>query len=144
VSMVSVRPARTQVRSPHHGRCALTLRVNKTTYRVRLIPSDRLCVIRRFELHKPSDGARYFVTQHDERNVVCTCPTFDAERDPMGCHHVAAMVAVGLVATRPVRLHPPSPSDRYRREPRALVQGADTDDLVRGVWSGHPADETGA
>jgi hypothetical protein len=55
---------------------------------------------------------------------------FREGRDGMGCPHVAALVTLRVLPSRPHRLVPVPPS--------AIVE---SDDLVGSAWGGHPAEE---
>ncbi len=99
------RQSRTSPPRPATGTCRLVLAIQTgtttTAYRVRPIRVDRQAATKAYRLAKP-DGTVYTIaeTQH---GLECTCPdwTFNRDgRDPAGCKHIKAMVAVGLLATR--------------------------------------------
>jgi hypothetical protein len=85
-------------RKPAHGVCRLTLTINRTTYNVRPIPTDRDAALKAYRLKK-NDGTAYHVAQ-TVHGLTCDCPDFVFSRDdidPNGCKHVKPMVACGLL-----------------------------------------------
>jgi hypothetical protein len=91
---VNRKPAR-----PTHGVCRLALHNNSTAYNVRPLPCDPEAASKVYRLHK-AEGTAYNVaaTPH---GLTCDCPDFTFHRDgrdPEGCKHIKAMVAVGLMS----------------------------------------------
>ncbi|MDQ3224669.1 MAG: hypothetical protein M3Q75_14540 [Gemmatimonadota bacterium] len=77
------------------GRCALTLRINATTYTLRLIAPDGFTAAHKARLTKP-DGTRYVVAFTPGEWAHCDCP--DSQTRPeTTCKHIAALEALGIM-----------------------------------------------
>jgi len=79
------------------GRCRLTLTINGLHYAVRPIASEADDVGRAFRLSRKSDVYDVAQTVH---GPTCDCPDFIFRRDgldPLGCLHIRAMRAVGML-----------------------------------------------
>ena len=77
----------------------MTLHITGTTYAVVPSPCDPEAATKVFRLRK-ADRTAYHVaaTLH---GLICDCPDFTFHRDgrdPAGCKHIKALVAVGLLA----------------------------------------------
>ncbi len=89
-------PARTPTQRP--GRCRLTLTINGLHYGVRPIASQDDHVSRAFRLTRKETVFDVAQTIHGS---VCDCPDFIFRRDgrdPRGCLHIRALLAVGLLS----------------------------------------------
>jgi hypothetical protein len=79
------------------GLCRLTLTINGRRYAVRPIASQADDVPRAFRLSRKGDVYDVAQTAH---GPTCDCPDFIFRRDgrdPRGCLHIRAMLAVGLL-----------------------------------------------
>lgn len=77
----------------------LLLTIDETLYAVRPLPCEPAIAQRAFRLMK-LDGMSYHVAQ-TEFGAHCDCPDFIFRRegtDPLGCKHIRALVAQGLIA----------------------------------------------
>lgn len=100
----STDTARKAAREPH-GTCGLIVRITPegcrpTLYEARPLPVDRASdVIKVYSLTKLAGGDRYDVALTVD-GVECSCPDFTYARegkDPAGCKHCRALVALGLL-----------------------------------------------
>ncbi|AGA26047.1 hypothetical protein Sinac_1669 [Singulisphaera acidiphila DSM 18658] len=85
----------------------MTLTINTTTYEVEPVPCDPGTALQCFALRK-SNQVVYHVSRHDH-GAECTCADFEFNRnhrDPLGCKHIRAMVAIGVLDTRAARVQP--------------------------------------
>jgi hypothetical protein len=76
----------------------LILTIRETDYAVRPLACDPPIAARAFQLRKP-DGTFYDVAQTPFGST-CDCPDFVYRRDgldPLGCKHVRALRAYGLI-----------------------------------------------
>ncbi|MDG3002571.1 hypothetical protein [Paludisphaera mucosa] len=87
----------------HRARLTLILTIDGTGYVVRPIRTDDPDLIRAFRLIKAKNrrgsGPIYDIAEHSY-GVTCDCPDFIWKReglDPLGCIHIRAMRAVGLL-----------------------------------------------
>lgn len=85
----------------------LTLTISTTTHEVEPIPCAMSEARQCFQLRKPN-GEVHHVSTHDFGGV-CTCGDFEFNRnhrDPLGCKHIRALVAMGVLDTRAARVQP--------------------------------------
>lgn len=78
--------------------CRLSLTIAGTMYHVRPLALDDPDDVRAYRLRK-ADGTVYHVLQNAMTGHQCDCGDFTFRRDgkdPAGCKHVRALVAVGL------------------------------------------------
>ncbi|QDV36060.1 hypothetical protein [Tautonia plasticadhaerens] len=111
-STLPARPA--DAPPPAKGRkFQLYLTIDGFPYGVRPVLSDPYVARRAFELTKP-DGTRYDIAQ-THHGACCDCPDFIYRReglDPLGCKHVRALVACGLIEREDRGDPRPSPPSR--------------------------------
>lgn len=90
-------------RQSHHPKeqhaSHLLLTIDETLYAVRPLPSEPATAERAFRLVK-LDGVSYHVAE-TASGAHCDCPDFIFRRegiDPLGCKHIRALVAQGLIS----------------------------------------------
>lgn len=124
----------------------LTLTIAGTHYRVRKLTPEDPSVVACYSVRKRGAEESYHVSQH-RTGLVCTCADWEFKRngkDPKGCKHIRAIVAVGLLSytqaetaaasggalseygpfPRKVRRMEGLPTDQYRPEPAGDFQWA--------------------
>ncbi|SIN69270.1 SWIM zinc finger [Singulisphaera sp. GP187] len=115
---------------PKHA-VRMILIINATAYEIVPIKVEAEVVRQCFELRKP-DGEVWHVSQHDH-GTQCTCADFEFNRnylDPLGCKHIRALTAMGVVDTRPARVRTPPPS-AFNEEQESKAMAKDWSDNIR-------------
>jgi hypothetical protein len=117
---------------PASGTAGLTLHLNGTDYRLRLIQAHPEIASLAYRLTKP-DGTAYDVRQTGY-GAECSCPDYAYSRegkDPRGCKHVCGLRAWGLLPALPPHR---STGQLAANDPAAYEE-------MEEVWVGYPVPE---